>query len=61
MVTKLICAECGFMFYGHEAARYVERHGFEHGPFEEFYACPFCGGAYDEADDDINGNIHDLR
>ena len=42
------CRECGCEF--DEPHKYVERHGFTHGPFEEFSECPNCGSAdYDDA------------
>lgn len=35
------CRECGCEF--DEPHRYVERHGFTHGPFEKWSECPHCG------------------
>ena len=34
------CRECGCVF--EEPRSWVERHGFEYGPFEEWSACPNC-------------------
>ena len=34
------CRECGCVF--EEPRNWVERHGFEQGPFEEWSACPNC-------------------
>ena len=34
------CRECGCVF--EEPRNWVERHGFEYGPFEEWSACPNC-------------------
>ena len=36
------CRDCGEYF--DKPYRRVERHGFQHGPFEEWDECPFCGG-----------------
>ena len=42
------CRECGCEF--DEPHRYVERHGFTHGPFEQWSECPHCGSCdYDDA------------
>lgn len=42
------CRECGEYF--DEPHRWVERHGFDYGPFEHWSACPYCGSCdYDEA------------
>ena len=38
------CLECQHVF--EEPMRWTERHGLEHGPFEEFSGCPMCGGGY---------------
>ena len=45
---QLQCVECDEVFYEHELAHYIEKHGFDHGPFESYHACPYCGGNYDE-------------
>lgn len=42
-----VCLDCGVLFS--EPIRWVERHGLKDGPYEEWYGCPFCGGAYTEA------------
>ena len=34
------CRECGCVF--EEPRSWVERHGFEYGPYEEWSACPNC-------------------
>lgn len=42
------CRECGEYF--DEPHRWVERHGFDYGPFEHWSACPYCDSCdYDEA------------
>ena len=42
-----VCLDCGRIF---ESPRhYVDSHGLDAGPFEEWYGCPSCGGAYTEA------------
>ena len=35
------CRECGCEF--DEPHVYYERHGFTHGPFEQWSECPHCG------------------
>ena len=35
------CRECGAEF--DEPHRWVERHGFTYGPFEDWSECPYCG------------------
>lgn len=41
------CRECGAVF--EEPHRWVERHGFDYGPFEKWSACPVCDSCdYDE-------------
>lgn len=42
-----ICNDCRRQF--DEPRRYVERHGLEHGPYEQMTCCPFCGGSYEKA------------
>lgn len=41
-----VCLECEHIF--EVPKKYIEHHGLDYGPFEEFYACPKCGGAYAE-------------
>lgn len=36
------CFECGHLFESGEEKKYVEAHG------EEYLACPYCGGSYEE-------------
>lgn len=38
---QYICTNCGETF--DTPYRYNERHGFTHGPFENFSVCPHCG------------------
>ena len=37
------CFECGHVFESGEEMKFTEPHG------EEYFACPICGGAYEEA------------
>lgn len=41
-----VCSECGHLFQ--ESKHYVETHGFNYGPYEEWDGCPYCSGAYTE-------------
>ena len=42
------CRECGHEF--DEPKKWVERHGFTHGPFERWSGCPNCDSTdYDDA------------
>lgn len=43
----LICLDCGETF--DEPKHFIERHGLDTPPYEEFNGCPKCGGAYDDA------------
>lgn len=40
------CQDCGLIFS--EPRKNFDRHGFSYGLGEEYYACPRCGGGYDE-------------
>ena len=42
-----VCLECQCVF--EEPHYYVEKHGLDTPPYEEFGACPNCGEAYVEA------------
>ena len=42
-----VCVDCGSTF--EDPARWEERHGFDHGPFEQWSGCPYCGESYVEA------------
>lgn len=42
-----ICLDCDGTF--REPEHYVETHGLDAPPYEEYDACPFCGGAYVKA------------
>ena len=39
-----ICLDCGRVF--EETKHYTETHGLSAPPYEEYDACPRCGGAY---------------
>lgn len=43
----LICTECYNIFP--EPRHYVETHGLERPPYEEWFGCPECGGSYAKA------------
>lgn len=45
----LICIECGCLFEPDEIKYWEEKHGLEHGPFEQHSGCPNCLGAYTDA------------
>ncbi len=51
-----ICLNCGEIF--EEPKHYVEKHGFEYGPFEEYDGCPVCGDSYEEAYECSNCNSY---
>ena len=38
----MLCVGCGSLF--ETARRVVERHGLDSPPYEEYLACPCCGG-----------------
>lgn len=42
-----VCLDCNATFL--EPKHWEECHGFDHGPFEQICGCPYCGGAYTEA------------
>ena len=42
-----ICLDCNETF--NVPKRYVETYGLDTPPYDKYYACPFCGGAYAEA------------
>lgn len=42
----LACFECGETFHDDELKPYIETHGLDAPPYEEYYACPHCAGAY---------------
>lgn len=39
-----ICFDCGLVFENLRC--YTERHGLDDPPYETYYGCPECGGAY---------------
>lgn len=41
-----ICLDCGRLFG--EPKHYVETHGLDAPPYEEWEGCPSCGGSYAE-------------
>lgn len=36
--------------------RYVERHNLDTPPYEEFYGCPVCAGAFEEYNEEEEEN-----
>lgn len=42
----LICLDCNRVFY--EPKQYIETHNLDAMPYEKFWGCPICGGAYAE-------------
>lgn len=44
MPNPFVCVECGHVFLNPK--RYIERHGLDTPPYEQFTGCPKCGGAY---------------
>ena len=44
----LKCLNCHHLFDEEEVLTWEERHGFDWGMAEEFSACPYCGGSYEE-------------
>lgn len=44
LLNKYICLDCLTIF--DEPKRYIERHGLDTPPYEEFSGCPVCGGSY---------------
>ena len=40
------CKDCGFVF--ENPKHFVDTHGLDSGPYEHYYGCPKCGGAYAE-------------
>ena len=42
-----ICHDCGHMFS--TPKQWIETHNLDAPPYEEWYGCPWCSGAYTEA------------
>ena len=47
VIKLFVCLECGKIF--DEPEDYVEKHGLDTPPYEEFSGSPCCAGAYTEA------------
>lgn len=43
---KYTCTSCGLTF--DNPLHYVEVHGLDYPPYEDFYECPYCGGRFVE-------------
>lgn len=41
------CLDCGYTFQ--RPSHYIEKHGLDTPPYDEYEACPDCGGNYVEA------------
>ena len=60
-----ICLDCGCIF--ENPRKYVETHGLDLPPYEEWNGCPWCGGAYAETfkcdlcNDWINGQYIEIK
>lgn len=60
-----ICLDCGCVF--DEPKHWIETHGLDSSPYEEWNGCPSCGGAYaetykcDNCGDWINGEYVKLK
>lgn len=46
------CLDCGRKFS--EPEKYQETHGLDSPPYEEWYGCPYCAGAYKEIPNKAN-------
>lgn len=46
---KYYCECCDITF--DEPKKFIEKHGFDTPPYEEFYGCPGCGGGYVEVEE----------
>lgn len=60
-----ICLDCGCIF--NEPKHWIETHGLDSPPYEEWDGCPSCGGTYtethkcDNCGDWINGEYVKLK
>lgn len=45
-MSRFICLDCGHIF--EEPKHWVDEHGLDYPPYEEYDGCPSCGGAYTE-------------
>lgn len=43
------CSECEREF--EEPKKYVEKHGLDTPPYEEYFGCPYCGGYFEEKEE----------
>jgi hypothetical protein len=46
VIIMFICLDCGCVFDGPK--HWIETHGLDSPPYEEWNGCPSCGGAYAE-------------
>lgn len=47
--NNYVCLECEKHF--HSPRHYIEKHGLDTPPYEEWYGCPYCSGAYQKIPD----------
>jgi hypothetical protein len=65
VIIMFICLDCGCVF--DEPKHWIETHGLDSPPYEEWDGCPFCGGTYaetykcDNCGDWINGEYVKLK
>lgn len=43
------CLDCDCIF--ENPKKFIERHGLDTPPYEEFFGCPVCGGSFEEYDE----------
>ena len=60
-----LCLNCDNLF--EDSRQYIDRHGLDSPPYEEYFGCPKCAGAYvetvrcDECDEWIIGEYIELK
>ncbi len=42
------CLDCGYIFEEGDQVLYKERHGLDSPPYEQWWVCPKCAGAFKE-------------
>lgn len=56
-LSNVKCTSCGYEFDISDAAVHIDKHGFDHPPYEETLCCPLCGGSFEEKEEDEDGDI----
>lgn len=46
------CVDCGYIFEEDDRVLYTERHGLDSPPYEQWWGCPMCAGAFREYEED---------